>query len=100
MEEVPLLKALHSKNAKDVIILGNSVDTSAQAVDAVVRDKGIPWPVIADPKGFDGPIPLAYHVQGTPDLFVLDRAGRIVARLSSAKTLDETLKTSLAGNVQ
>ena len=100
MEEVPLLKALHTTYAKDVVILGISVDTSVRPVDAVVKDKRIPWPVLADGKGFEGPIPTAYHVQGTPDLFVLDRAGRIVARLSSAKNLETTLQQALVQPVR
>ena len=95
MEEVPLLKELHQKYAKDVAIVGVSVDTSVAPVDAVVKDKQIPWPVLADGKGFDGPIPTAYHVQGTPDLFVLDRAGRIVVKLTSAKSLEATIQQTL-----
>ena len=91
MEEVPLLKELSQKYEKDVAIVGISIDTSVGQVDLVVKDKGITWPILADGKGFDGPNPTAYHVQGTPDLFVLDRAGRIVAKLSSAKPLEATL---------
>ena len=95
MEEVPLLKELHTKYAKDVAIVGISVDTDVNRVDVVVKEKEMTWPVLADGKGFDGPNPTAYHVQGTPDLFVLDRAGRIVARLSSAKLLEATLLEAL-----
>ena len=96
MEEVPLLKALSRKYAKDAAILGISVDTSVKPVDAVVKSKGMTWPILADGKGFDGPIPTAYHIQGTPDLFVLDRNGRIFKRLSSADQLEEALQTALA----
>ena len=95
MEEVPLLKELHSNYSKDVVILGVSVDTNVAQVDSVVKDKGITWPVLADGKGFDGPNPTAYHIQGTPDLFVLDRAGRIFARMSSAKQLEAKLQEVL-----
>ena len=96
MEEVPLLIELHRKYEKDVAIVGISVDSSVEPVDAVVKDKKIPWTIMADGKGFDGPNPTAYHVQGTPDLFVLDRAGRIVAKVSSAKDLEATVLTALA----
>lgn len=96
MEEVPLLKELHRKYEKDVTIVGISVDTSVAAVDAVVKDKGITWSILADGKGFDGPNPTAYHVQGTPDLFILDRAGRIFRKLTSAKPLEATLLEALA----
>ena len=95
MEEVPLLKALHRKYSKDVAIVGISVDTSVDPVDLVVKDKGINYLILADGKGFDGPNPTAYHVQGTPDLFILDRTGRIITKLLSAKTLEATLLEAL-----
>jgi peroxiredoxin len=100
MEEVPLLKALHEKYQKDVAILGISVDTSVEPVDLVVNDKGMTWPILADGKGFDGPIPKAYHIQGTPELYVLDRTGRIAARLFSAKELEPAIQQALAQPVR
>ena len=96
MEEVPLLKELHAKYGKDVAVVGISVDTSVEPVDKVVKAKGMTWPILADGKGFDGPNPTAYHIQGTPELYVLDRNGRIFARLSSARELEATLQEALA----
>lgn len=95
MEEVPLLKALHEKYTPDAVIIGISVDTNVAPVDRVVKEKGMTWPVLADGKGFDGPNVKAYNVQGTPDLFVLDRAGRILTKLTSAKPLEATLHEAL-----
>jgi hypothetical protein len=54
---------------------------------------------VAHPRGRErlhGPIPKAYHIQGTPELFVLDRSGRIFARLGSAKQIEASLQTALA----
>ena len=96
MEEVPLLKALHSKYSKEAVILGISVDVSVDRADRAVKAKGMTWPVLADGKGFDGPGPKAYHIQGTPELFVLGRDGKIFGRLFSAKPLEDTLKEALA----
>src|SRR4029450_13477199 len=96
MEEVPLLKALHEKYRNDLVILGISVDVSLERLDRVVKEQQMTWPILADGKEFDGPIPTAYHIQGTPDLFVLDRQGRILARLGSAQTLEATVKDALA----
>jgi hypothetical protein len=50
------------------------------------------WPVLADARGFDAPVPTAYHVQGTPDIFVLDHEGRIFKRLSTAKEIEPSLQ--------
>lgn len=96
MEEVPLLKELDTKYAKQAAIVGISIDKDVARVDEVIKEKGMTWPVLADGKGFDGPVATAYHIQGTPDLFVLDRAGNIFARLTSAKQLEATLQAALA----
>jgi peroxiredoxin len=95
MEEVPLLKELHARYANQATIIGVSVDTSLERVDRVMKEKAMTWPILADGNGFDGPIPKAYHIQGTPELFVLDREGKILARLGSAKQLEARLKEAL-----
>jgi len=97
MEEVPLLKTLHAKYSDQAVILGISVDVSLERLDRVVKEQKMTWPILADGREFDGPIPTAYHIQGTPELFVLDREGRILARLGSAKTLEARVKDALAG---
>jgi peroxiredoxin len=91
MEEVPLLKALHTKYAKQAAIIGISIDTGVTRVDRTMKQKGMTWPILADGKGFDGPIPKAYHIQGTPELFIVDRDGKIFARLGSAKLIEASL---------
>jgi hypothetical protein len=96
MEEVPLIKALHAKYSNDAAIVGVSIDVSVPRVDRVVKEKGMTWVILADGEGFDGPIPKAYHIQGTPELFVLDRAGNIFSRPGSAKQIEMSLKDALA----
>jgi hypothetical protein len=97
MEEVPLLKQLVEKYAGRVHIIGISTDESIDRVDRVVKEKGMTWPILSDGRGFEGPIPAAYHVQGTPDLFVLDGEGRIVKRFTSATEIEATLAPLLTG---
>jgi peroxiredoxin len=92
MEEVPLLKDLNARYAGQAVIIGVSTDINVERVDRVMKEKGMTWPILADGNGFDGSIPKSYHVQGTPDLFILDREGRIFARLESAQQLEATLK--------
>lgn len=96
MEEVPLLKALDTKYANDAVILGISVDVSLERVDRVVKEQGMTWPILADGKEFDGPIPTAYHIQGTPTLYVLDRDGQIFAKPGSGAQIEAALKEALA----
>jgi hypothetical protein len=96
MEEVPLLKQLQAKYARTTSIVGISIDVSVPRVDRVVKEKGMTWPILADGRGFEGPVPTAYHVQGTPDIFVIDADGRIVKRLGSAKEIEATLDGAIA----
>ena len=95
MEEVPLLKELHTRYANQAVIVGISIDASVRQTDRTIKEKGMVWPVLADGKGFDGRIPTAYHVQGTPEIFVIDRDGKLVVRLGSAKQIEDSLKTVL-----
>ena len=67
------------------------MDEDRAAVDRFVAQKGIFWPQICDGKADAGEIAKLYNAQGTPDLFVIDRAGSIAARLASAKLLDQQL---------
>ena len=96
MEEVPLLKELHTKYADAAALIGISIDMDLQRTDRTIKEKGMTWPVLADGQGFDGPIPKAYRIQGTPDIWVLDRAGRIVARPGSARQIEASLRELLA----
>ena len=95
MEEVPLLKALHATYANQIVLIGISIDEDLAQTDRTIKEKGMTYPVLADGKGFDGPIPTAYHIQGTPELFVLDRDGKMLARPASAKLLETILKEAL-----
>ena len=99
MEEVPLLIELQKKYAKDATIVGISIDPSLDRVDRTIKAKGMTYPILADGKGFDGPIPKAYHIQGTPEVFVIDREGKIFARLPSARRLDATLKEAIGSQL-
>jgi peroxiredoxin len=90
--EVPLLKQLYWKyQERGFEMIGISLDDEPAKVERFTSQKGIFWPQICDGKADAGAIPKLYNVNGTPDLYVIDRAGNIVARLSSAKQLDQQL---------
>ena len=95
MEEVPLLNTLRAKYANQATIVGISVDDDLKRTDRTIKEKKMTYPVLADGKGFEGPLMKSYHIQGTPELFVIDRDGRIVARLGSATQIEATLQEAL-----
>lgn len=92
MEEVPLLKQLAATYADRMTLVGIAVDEDMAKVDAKVKEMGMTWTILADPRGEAGPILTAYHVQGTPDIFVIDAGGRLVTRLDSAAQIEPTLQ--------
>jgi hypothetical protein len=97
--EVPLLKELYSKyRSRGLEIVGISLDDEPFKVGRFVAEKGIGWPQICDGKADTGAIPKLYNVTGTPDLFVIDRAGNIAARLMSAKQLERQIAEVTASN--
>ena len=78
------------------MFVGVSVDTNLDRLDKFIKEKAISWAQLADGKDFDGPIPKLYRPNGTPTLYVLDRAGKIVAKLGSAEKIEEHIQALLA----
>jgi peroxiredoxin len=90
--EVPLLKELYAKYRDGgVEMIGISLDDEPEKVKPFITEKGMSWPQLCDGKTDEGAIPKLYNVTGAPDVFVIDRAGNIAARLSNAQQLDRHL---------
>ena len=87
---------MSAKYGKDVVFVGISVDTNLDRLDKFIREKAISWAQLADGKSFDGPIPKLYRPNGTPTLYVVDRAGKIAAVLDSAEKIEATVQPLLS----
>jgi predicted methyltransferase len=72
-------------------LIGVSLDEDKATAERMIFQKGIFWPQICDGKADKGEIAKLYNVQGTPVLLLIDRAGNIAGRLSSATMLDQQL---------
>jgi len=97
VEEFPQLSKLHEKyGPQGAAFLGVSVDEAVKAADRAIKKHKLPWPQVADGKGFAGEFAQKYRVEGTPSFYVLDRAGRIFARPESAQKLEAVLVEALA----
>lgn len=66
------------------MIVGVSGDVDRNQLDEMVKAKGIRWPQVFDGKGFDGEAFGFFNVVGTPKNIVIDRRGKIVARIFAA----------------
>ena len=97
--EVPLLKQLYGKyQDRGLTLVGVSMDDDKTKVDRFVAEKGVAWPQLCDGKADEGEVAKLYNVQGTPDIWVIDRAGKIHARLWDAKLLEQRLTEVLAAD--
>lgn len=97
--EVPLLKQLYGKyQDRGLTLVGISLDDDETKVKRFVAEKGISWPQLRDGKADGGEVSKLYNVQGTPDIWVINRAGNIVARLWNAKLLDQHLAEVVGGS--
>jgi len=72
-------------------LIGVSLDEDKGAAGRAIAQKSIFWPEICDGKSDKGEITKLYNVEGTPVLWVVDRAGNIAVRLTSAAMLDQQL---------
>lgn len=87
-QEAPELQEASVQRAKVAQFVGiNSRDTDPAPAEAFVRAKGVTFPSIYDPKGqvllaFSGSLPLSTF----PSTLILDRQGRIAARISGPIT--------------
>jgi thiol-disulfide isomerase/thioredoxin len=82
LHEMPVLTGLYSRySGKGLIILGASIDeaSSLDRVDAVVRKYKIGYPIFVDvaPETIEN-----FGLDNVPAMILLDRSGRIIARIS------------------
>jgi predicted methyltransferase len=97
--EVPLLKQLAERHqAEGLALVGVSVDEDVAALDRMVKAKGIQWPQLWSEKGAEAEIPKLFAVEGTPLLYLIDRAGRLAGRFGSVRGVESELPEVLASS--
>ena len=76
-------------------LVGVSLDRGRAEVERMVRAKDLDWPQVWDGAGAaEGSLARLFHVEGAPDLYVLDARGRIAGKhlkLEEMTTLVERL---------
>ena len=102
--EMPAFVSLaDSADPEDVVVIGLNVSDELDAATAFMAEKGIEFPVVADPDGaLLASIP-GVPPKSLPSTVILDREGRIAARIigaidpiSLARALGEVLGTPIA----
>ncbi len=88
VEEIPKLKIFYTqwKSNYDLEIVLISLDTDKEKYAAFTKD--FPWINSCDYKSWESEAVRAYYVFGTPTMFLLDAAGKILAKPVSADHVD------------
>jgi len=77
---------------KNFTIYGVSLDNNKVAWQKAVQDDGITWTQVSDLKGWSSAAATAYAVQSIPANFLIDPAGKIIARNLRGTQLEEMLQ--------
>ena len=98
--ELPELAKVQAKHKDQGLeVLGVCLDTDKAAVQAYLKDNGLAWPQILEPKGMDGEVANQYGIISLPTMFLVDAGGKVRNRnIRSAAELDKLLDKSGAGD--
>ena len=79
LREMPdVLTAYHKYHDRGFEVVGVSMDHDQTAMLAFLKKHGIPWPQEYDGKAWDSSVAVKYGVKGIPEMWLLDRNGRVV----------------------
>ena len=91
--EIPHLRHVY-KDYKDkgFEIISISIDEKKADWDKAMKEEGMVWKQLCDPKGFEGPVAQIYNITGVPTCIVLDKEGRIFKTEMRGASLDAVLE--------
>jgi len=90
---MPHLKELYAKHKDDgLVVIGVHTTGQGDEMAAYVKEESLPWPVAVD---VDDKTVGAFHVDGYPDYYVIDRTGNLRVADLANKELDRVVETLL-----
>ncbi|MEO8351295.1 MAG: TlpA disulfide reductase family protein [Chthoniobacteraceae bacterium] len=72
-----LRKAAASLPKDRLEIVGVSLDTKPERLAAMVKEKGLSWPILCDGKGWESPAVRRLGINALPTVWILDAQGRL-----------------------
>ncbi|WP_443939102.1 redoxin domain-containing protein [Pedobacter sp. MW01-1-1] len=94
-ENPNVVKAYQAYKNKNFDILGISLDTEKQAWLNAVKADGLTWTQVSELRDFNGASVKAYQVAAIPSSFIIDPAGKIVAKNLRGEALEQFLAKTL-----
>lgn len=94
-ENPNVVKAYNTYKDKNFTILGISLDKDAKAWKNAVTADNLTWAHGSDLKDFDSPTAKLYAIDAIPSSFIIDPAGKIVAKNLRGEELDAFLNQTL-----
>lgn len=101
MENPVLLESFETYKDRGYEIVGVSIDSDPNLFSETIDEFGLGWNNVMSPEGKNNDAALIYGISGTPDNFLIDKEGTIIARnLRGEKLLKklEELMPSLKGS--
>jgi peroxiredoxin len=95
MENPNVVAAYQKYSPKNFTILGVSLDKEKDAWVKAIEKDGLTWPQVSDLKFWNNEAAALYRVQGIPQNFLVDPAGKIVAKNLRGAALDAKLEELL-----
>ncbi|HXI00803.1 MAG TPA: TlpA disulfide reductase family protein [Sphingobacteriaceae bacterium] len=95
-EENPnLVKQFNAFKNKGFTVLGVSLDDEKSAWQKAIKDDNLTWTHVSELKRWDGKVSMQYKVEGIPASFIIDPAGKIVAKNLRSTELEAFLKANV-----
>ncbi len=80
VEELPtVLKTYKELHAQGFEVIGVSLDSVKEELEAFVKEKGMEWPQYFDGKGQENELFLKYKLESIPTMWLLNKKGQVVS---------------------
>ena len=96
IRELPQIQQSYDKfHGKGFEIVGVSLDEDKARLEQFVKQRKMAWPEFFDGKRWENKLAVKYGVDATPTGYLIDREGKIIAKLSSADDLESQVSKAL-----
>jgi thiol-disulfide isomerase/thioredoxin len=94
-ENPNIVKAFNKFKSKKFTVLGVSLDQDKPKWLEAIKKDGLAWSHVSDLKYWNNAVAAQFGIQSIPASFLIDPAGKIIARDLRGADLDKFLETTL-----